>query len=215
MTNSQKAAVTMDGNISYANGISANAMATLLKQLTYNENEIAQALYDNYPMLSASSLAVLLHKQDLFPELMRNDLIAILLSVGYSQSQTLNAVTPIFPTIELTAAEQLQGTIGTTKASTVLTYVLSDATRWLISYEQADYYYNQPDGPAIKISDAPGHPELGMFVIGNAGDKYKKQYLGPYSRERFRTTDDIKQQISNLLAYGLQQVYPPDASGGQ
>ena len=191
----------------YENGISASAMGLILKKLNYSADEISHALYENYPLLMASELVSILLGSDIFPDLDRVQLISILEDTGYNNAQTLNAVTPVFPEIELSTDGSLSAAIGTRTSDVVLTYNTSGTIRWQIPINQAETFYNAPGGPSVSfIGEEP------IFCIGEITAKDRQNYLGSYSEKLFPTQDDLKNQIANLLAYGLQEPYPPTSS---
>jgi hypothetical protein len=194
--------VTPEGTTVSA-GISASEMALILHSANsaYSILEIAQALYSSYPLLTAPKMIRVLTAPEMFPSLGRVELISLLLEVGYTQADTLNAVTAQFPFI-LTGDTTLTGTLGTTSTDTVLTYGRASMT-----YADAAYWYSQSSGPDVSV-------QSGIFFIGNPSTPSASHSIitGQYKEDLFPDLDDLKQQIICLMAYVLQYPYPPTVS---
>jgi hypothetical protein len=198
--------VTPEGTTVSA-GISASKMALILHSANsaYSILEIAQALYSSYPLLTAPKMIRVLTAPEMFPSLGRVELISLLLEVGYTQADTLNAVTAQFPFI-LTGYTTLTGTLGTTSTDTVLTYGRASVTygRSSMTYGHAAYWYSQSSGPDVSV-------QSGIFFIGNPSTSHFI-ITGQYKEDLFPDRDDLKQQIICLMAYVLQYPYPPTVS---
>lgn len=181
-------------------GIPVSEMALILHSANsaYSIVEIAQALYNSYPLLTAPKMIRVLTAPEMFPSLGRVELITLLMKVGYTQTDTLNAVTVQFPFI-LTGYTTLTGTLGVTSSDIVLT-----SGRASMTYADAAYWYNQSSGPDVSV-------QSGIFFIGNPSSSHPI-ITGQYKEDLFSEPDELKQQIICLMAYVLQYPYPPTVS---
>lgn len=182
-------------------GISASNMALILHTANsaYSKTEIGQALFSTYPLLTANNMISVLTETGMYPSLDRVELINLLSTIGYSQAETLNAVTAQFPSIS-TGNATLAGTIGITASDTVLTYGGSAS----LTYANTAYWYTQSSGPEVSV-------QSGIFFIGNPSSSHAI-ITGQYKADLFPDTDVLKQQIICLMAYVLQYPYPPTVS---
>jgi hypothetical protein len=128
-------------------GISAPNMGSILHaaNAAYTPTAIGQALYDTYPLLTASNLVSILTGPTLFPNMTRDQAITLLSTVGYSQAETLNAVTEKFPFIQ-TGYGELVGVLYSKDSPAALTYL--NAT---MDYADTAYWYTQSKGPEVSI----------------------------------------------------------------
>jgi hypothetical protein len=186
-------------------GISAPNMGSILHaaNAAYTPTAIGQALYDTYPLLTASNLVSILTGPTLFPNMTRDQAITLLSTVGYSQAETLNAVTEKFPFIQ-TGYGELVGVLYSKDSPAALTYL--NAT---MDYADTAYWYTQSKGPEVSIG--PPTKDKGIFIIGDflVPRSEHVSLTGQYSAVLFPETDFLKQQIICLMAYALQYPYPP------
>jgi hypothetical protein len=133
----------------------------------------------------------------------RDQAITLLSTVGYSQAETLNAVTEKFPFIQ-TGYGELVGVLYSKDSPAALTYL--NAT---MDYADTAYWYTQSKGPEVSIG--PPTKDKGIFIIGDflVPRSEHVSLTGQYSAVLFPETDFLKQQIICLMAYALQYPYPP------
>jgi hypothetical protein len=190
-----------------ATGISAPSMGAILHttNAAYSPTDIGQALSATYPLLTASDLVSILTGPALFPAMTRDEVITLLTSLGYSQAETLTAVTAEFPFIQ-TGFATLTGTLGKSASQTVLSYL-----KWTMSYADAAFWYDQSGGPEVSVDHAEGGQ--GIFLIGDPTvPRFEHASIpGQYKASLFPEPDVLKQQIICLMAYVLQYPYPPNA----